>query len=70
MDKTIEASFFRTKYVRRYLNDMGTLINCSAGVNEKVKFEIDIQEKQSVYDCYYFKSKYFFFFCEKYCESF
>lgn len=23
-----------------------------------------------MYDCYYFRHKYFFFFCEKYCEHF
>lgn len=33
-------------------------------------FEVSFWTNQRVKNCYFFKDKFFFFFCENYCEEF
>lgn len=48
---------------------MSKLISCKTG-EPKVTYEVSFFTNQQVKNCYYFKDKYFFFFCENYCENF
>lgn len=70
VDYTIRASYFTTYYLKTFADNAASLINCKAGNSTRVVFEVDFWTKQQVKNCYYFKSKYFFFFCENYCEKF
>jgi hypothetical protein len=49
---------------------MVKLINCKLGESETLQFDIPTQLKQEVKNCYYMRNKFFFYFCEKYCEHF
>jgi hypothetical protein len=70
VEKTIQASFYNIFYVKRYLENLVPLINCKTGSKDKIVMEIPIETQQQVKNCYYFRHRYFFFFCEKYCENF
>jgi hypothetical protein len=45
-------------------------MNCKLGESQDLVFDIPDQLKQEVKNCYYMKNKFFFYFCEKYCEHF
>ena len=49
---------------------MATLINCKVNNSTKLEYDIPVSLAQQIKNCYYFKNKYFFYFCEKYCEKF
>ena len=70
VDYTIRASYFTINYLKRYSENMATLMNCKSGASEKLTFEIPFWTRQQVKNCFYFKNKYFFFFCENYCQRF
>lgn len=70
VDNTIRSSYFTVYYLKRFAENMVTLINCKTGNNTSLEYEIPFTTKQQVKNCYYFKDKYFFFFCENYCEKF
>jgi len=70
VDKTIRSSYFTVTYVQRFLNNLGTLMNCKTGSQQQLTFEVSFIRKQVVKNCFFFKSKYFFFFCESYCQDF
>lgn len=57
-------------YFKRYLENLNVLMNCVTKSNQLVFYEISIDKKTEIRNCYYFNKKYFFFFCEKYCENF
>lgn len=66
----IRSSFNMLVYIKRYLEDLNVLMNCVTHKNLIVKYEIPLEKKTEIRNCYYYKAKYFFFFCEKYCENF
>lgn len=70
VEATIRASYYTVFYLKRYAENMAIMINCKSGNTTKLEFSIDFWTKQQVKNCYYFKNKYFFFFCERYCEKF
>jgi len=70
VDHTIRSSYFTVYYLKRFAENMATLINCKTGNTTQLEYEIPFWTKQQVKNCYYFKNKYFFFFCENYCEKF
>jgi len=70
VDHTIRASYFVVNYLKRYSETLATLMNCKSGSTEKVVYDIPFWTRQQVKNCFFFKSKYFFFFCENYCERF
>lgn len=70
VEETIRASYFTVYYLKRFADNMGKLINCKTGNSTNLEYEIPFWTKQQVKNCYYFKNKNFFFFCENYCESF
>lgn len=49
---------------------MVQLMNCALGENETLEYEITPELKQEVKNCYYMRNKFFFYFCERYCEHF
>ena len=49
---------------------MVKLINCRLNQQEDLEFDISTELKQEVKNCYYMRNKFFFYFCEKYCEHF
>lgn len=70
VDDQIQASFYQTFYTKRYLDNLGTLVSCKVGNTTKLEYEVPVALTQQIKNCYYFKNKYFFYFCEKYCEKF
>jgi hypothetical protein len=70
VENTIRSSYFTVFYLKRYADRLGELINCKTKRTTEVIYDIPFWTQQQVKNCYYFKEKYFFFFCEKYCEKF
>ena len=70
VDHTIRASYFTVNYLKRYAENLATLMNCKSGDTLKPIYEIPFWTRQQVKNCFFFKNKYFFFFCENYCERF
>ena len=69
---TIQSAYFQTFYLKPYLEKSFNLMKCI--VNNKqipnLTYNIGYMREKRVKNCYYFKEKYFFFFCEGYCEDF
>lgn len=45
VDKSIQAVFYNMKYVRRYLKDVVKLMNCSANIEIKLDYQVDLVVK-------------------------
>ena len=69
VESTIRSSYFKVFYLKKYADNLAQMVTCKTGV-QKIEFEIPFWTTQQVKNCYYFKDKYFFFFCERYCEKF
>ncbi len=70
VDKTIRSSYFTIYYLKNFSEQLTNLMNCKSGNSTKIEFEVPFWTEQQVKHCFYFKNKYFFFFCEKYCQKF
>lgn len=70
VDKTIQSSYFTVTYIKRFADDTAALINCKTGKSTSGQFDVSFYRKQQVKNCFFFRTKYFFFFCENYCERF
>ncbi len=70
VENTIRSSYFTVYYLKRFAEDLSTLINCRTDNTTELTFDIPYWTVQQVKNCFYFKDKYFFFFCEKYCQKF
>lgn len=70
VENTISSSYYSIVYVQRYLENVASLISCKRKAKDRLIFEMDHWTKQTVKNCFYFRHKYFFFFCQKYCEKF
>lgn len=70
VEETIEASFYVVTYLNRYLNNAVTLMNCKTGASTKPQLELTGFSTEDVKNCFFFKSRYFFFFCTSYCKHF
>lgn len=70
VDTTIKASYFTVYYLKRFADNLGTLMNCKTNSSASLKYEIPSWISHMVKNCYFFKNKYFFFFCERYCEEY
>lgn len=70
VDSTIRASYFAVFFLKPFAELSSTLINCRSNNGTNLNYEIDYWTRTQVKNCYYFKAKYFFFFCERYCEKF
>ena len=70
VENHIRASYFLVYYLKPLVDNMVRLINCRLGEDEKLEFDISEAFRQEVKNCYYMRNKFFFYFCEKYCEHF
>ena len=70
VEHTIRASYFTVFYLKRFTENMSKLISCKTGDSTQLEYEIPFWTKQQVKNCFYFKNRYFFFFCERYCQKF
>ena len=70
VDYTIRASYFTVYYLKTFAESSAKLINCKVNNTTRLTFDVDFWTTQQVKNCYYYKTKYFFFFCERYCEKF
>jgi hypothetical protein len=70
VDYTIKASYFNVNFMKRYTENLSTLMNCKSGAVEKLVYDIPVWTRQQIKNCFFFKNKYFFYFCESYCENF
>lgn len=68
--QTVSSAFFTTYYLKRLANSLGTLVSCKTENRTVTQYEIPLYTQNQVKNCYFFKEKYFFFFCENYCEKF
>jgi hypothetical protein len=70
VEETIEAAFYTVSYVYRYLNNVVTLMNCETGAVERPQIDLSNFIIEDIKACFFFKNKYFFFLCQKYCNQF
>lgn len=70
VDKTIQSAYFASTYVKRFSEDLTTLMNCKVGGTTSMTYDVSFLERQQIKNCFFFKANYFFFFCENYCERF
>jgi hypothetical protein len=70
VDNTIEASFYTASYLKRYAENMAMLMNCKTGAPDHLTYDLSYDTRRQIKECYYFGKKYFFYFCENYCEKF
>ena len=72
VDHTIRASYYEIFYLKRFAELSTLLMSCQMGRKDLNQLEYDVPywNSQQIKNCYYFKNKYFFFFCENYCEKF
>ena len=72
VEHTIRASYYEIFYVKRFAELATNLMSCRIGKQnmDELEYEVPYWTQQQVKNCYYFKNKYFFFFCENYCEKF
>ena len=70
VERTIKASYFLVTYVKRFSENLQTLMSCKAGSTTSMTYEISFLRKTQIKNCFFFKDKFFFFYCENYCEGF
>lgn len=70
VEDTIEAAFYTVSYVYRYLNNVVQLMNCKTGGVEQPQIDLTDFIVEDIKACFFFKNKYFFFLCQKYCNQF
>lgn len=72
VEHTIRAAYYEIFYLKRYSELTTTLMSCRMGQKsiKEIEYEVPYWNSQQIKNCYYFKNKYFFFFCENYCEKF
>lgn len=67
---TIQAAYFQTFYLKRYLETAADMINCVNNQSVDMDYEIGFIKEKQIKNCYYYQQRYFFYFCEGYCETF
>ena len=67
---TIQAAYFQTFYFKRYLETSANLINCVTKQSIDLDYSIGFVKEKQIKNCYYYQQRYFFYFCEGYCETF
>lgn len=70
VDKTIQSSYFAATFLKTYTTSLAKLMQCKNGSPGVLKFEMSFLTVQQVKNCFFFKNKYFFFYCEFYCQRF
>lgn len=66
----IRMSYYMVYYVKPYIDNMVTLVNCTLNEDHNLTFNINADTQQQVKNCYFMRNQFFFYFCEKYCENF
>lgn len=46
------------------------MISCKANNSTHLSFDLPPIQEEEITHCLYFKDKFFFYFCEKYCENY
>jgi hypothetical protein len=72
VEKTIVSSYFEAYYVKRISEVMATLVSCGNNIEhiQEMHYELPLEESIQVKNCFFFRKKYFFYFCSSYCEQF
>ena len=72
VEHTIRGAYYEVFYLKKYLELSTMLMSCQMGKSDidELEYEVPYWNQQQIKNCYYFKNKYFFFFCENYCEKF
>lgn len=72
VERTIRGAYYEIFYLKRYSQLTTTLMKCSMNSTDTtpITYDISYWNTQQVKNCFYYKDKYFFFFCEGYCERF
>lgn len=60
-----------SSYFNRYLNNIVTLMNCKEqSAKPPPQMNLLSFKNEDVKHCFFFRNKFFFFFCQKYCNNF
>lgn len=70
VDQSIQSSYFLITFIQRFSNNLAKLINCKLGTKSSISYDLSFEKTQQIKNCFFFKNKYFFFFCEYYCSRF
>lgn len=70
VDDQIRTSYFIVYYIKPFVDNMVQLFNCENGEKEQLEYAITPEMRQEVKNCYFMRNKFFFYFCERYCEHF
>ena len=67
---TINSAYYSVTFLPTYAENLASIIDCKMQTKVRLTFEVDYWSRQHVKNCFYFGKKYFFFYCERYCEMF
>lgn len=70
VENTVQSSYFTVAVLQRYANDLARLVDCATKEKNDIEFAVDPAAAAQTKNCYFFKDKFFFFYCEEYCELF
>lgn len=70
VEQSVTSSFYVVNYISRFLNNLSILLSCKRPSVEEVSFDVAIELEKQVLNCFHFHDKFFFYFCEQYCENF
>ena len=70
VNETISTNYFIVTFLKRYLENFAMLSNCKSGNTLKPKLNIELPDRTSIKNCFHFRHKYFFYYCQPYCKNF
>lgn len=69
VEDTIESAYFQYAYLQRYLNNIVGLMKCETGEKKGPSYDLTNFSLMSIKNCFFFRVKFFFFFCQSYCNN-
>lgn len=67
---TIKSSYYKVFFFKKYLESMSKLVNCRTNNDNTIVYQVPFLMTQQIKNCYYFRNRYFFFYCESYCQNY
>lgn len=67
---TINSAYYSVTFLPTYAESLASILDCKMQTKVRLTFDVDYWSRQHVKNCFYFGKKYFFFYCERYCEMF
>lgn len=72
VEKTVVAAYFEAYYVKEISELMSVLVACGKNIEkiEQMTYELPVDQSIQVKNCFFFRNRYFFYFCSSFCEQF